>query len=436
MDRDATAPPLTPADAVPPHDPAFVRVTGLLGLGLTAAAGALAVVAATAAPAPAVLTPVQAGLIFLGVVTAGAAVSLRADLWWAWSLFGATALLGSFALPVSWDSFVGFLRVVAGVGAAGTVLCLSSTGWRVAVVSAAVLFHFSGIFAATTSPHPQPWVVEQAWTRVYHPYLNFIYMRNAYHFYSPDPGPVSILVFFLKTETGTDANGNKEYKTEWVTMPRRPDDLKDPLGLGYFRRLSLTEQVARPNPQGGGRFEETEMWFRRQKRAASATSPIPFHPVDAATSQYRLPAAEALRYVLPSYASHVILDRTADKDEAARTTVKIYRLEHVTTSVEQFRQKLPNGEYAASPYHPATYRPIFLGEFDARGNLLDPHDGLLYWVVPILPQTTPVPGSEGKGKGYYDFMSVHALGLPRDEVFAADETAGKVFPWYRMNPRK
>ena len=101
----------------------------------------------------------------------------------------------------------------------------------------------------------------------------------------------------------------------------------------------------------------------------------------------------------------------------------------------QFRQKLPNGEYA-SPYHPATYRPVFLGEFDARGNLLDPHDGMLYWVVPILPQAAPRPGSEGKDKGYYDFMSVHALGLPRDEVFAADERDGKVFPWYRMDPRK
>ena len=44
----------------------------------------------------------------------------------------------------------------------------------------------------------------QAFNRVYNPYLQFIYQRNAYHFYSPDPGPASVLVFLLKTETGTD----------------------------------------------------------------------------------------------------------------------------------------------------------------------------------------------------------------------------------------
>ncbi len=32
----------------------------------------------------------------------------------------------------------------------------------------------------------------------YNPYLHFLYMRNAYHFYSPHPGPASVLVFYMQ----------------------------------------------------------------------------------------------------------------------------------------------------------------------------------------------------------------------------------------------
>jgi len=400
----------------------------LIGVGMNAVAAVLGVAVGLSGPPPDTLTPVQVFLVFVGIVTTGAAVSMRADLWWAWGLFGVAALLGSVGLPASWDSFQLFFNALTAVGLVGVVLCLSSPGWRVAIITVGLLFHFSGIFAATTSPPPQPWIVEQAWTRVYHPYLNFIYMRNAYHFYSPDPGPASLLAFFLKTETGTDADGKKQYKTRWVVLPKRPDDLRDPLGLGYYRRLSLTEQVARPSNQGAAdQFEKSEMWGRR----SGAARTIPFHPVDAAVSQYRLPSSEVIRYILPSYASHIILDETSGKDEAARTTVKIYRLEHSTTTADQFRLKLPNGEYG-SPYHPGTYRPYFMGEFDVHGNLIDPQSELLYWLVPIIPRILPPTGNEAKEKGYFDYLSVHALGWTRDEVFKADESEGQVFPWGKM----
>ena len=77
------------------------------------------------------------------------------------------------------------------------------------------------------------------------------------------------------------------------------------------------------------------------------------------------------RYLLPSYASHIILENTPDKETAAKTTVKIYRLEHRTMPVEQFAKRLPDGSYQ-SPYHPIMYRPYFLGEFDVRGALPRP----------------------------------------------------------------
>ncbi len=376
---------------------------------------------------PTIFLPVQLFLVFVGTVIAGAAVSMRPDLWWVWGLGAVAAALASVGLPASWDSFPPLFRTLSAIGIVGVIIRLSPPGVRVAIASAAVIFHFTGIFSATTSPPPQPWIVEQAWVRVFHPYLNFIYLRNAYHFYSPDPGPASLLAYMLKTEVGTDPDtGKKQYETRWVLMPSRPADIKDPLGLAYYRRLSLTEHAARGSAGllgGSDQFEKTEMSMRRYSKA----NIIPYHPVENInTSQYRLPNSEIIRYIMPSYASHVILENTPDKATAAKTTVKVYRLEHLTTTVERFRQ-------GDDPFHPATYRPFFMGEFDARGNLIDPQEELLYWMVPIIPRY-PAPGDENK-KGYIDYMSVHALEMSRDEVIQADEKAGKVFNWSQMRIR-
>src|SRR5205085_1275491 len=157
---------------------------------------------------------------------------------------------------------------------------------------------------------------------------------------------------------GTDpSTGAKTYKYEWVVIPRRPADVRDPLGLGYYRRLSLTEQLARGSPGLAvptDQFEKTEVFRRRYNQSrAEFGGKIPFHPVDNIQLQYRLPSPDVSRYLLPSYASHVILEDTPDKETAARTTVKVYRLEHRTMPVDQ----LAKGH---SPYHPGTYRPYFL----------------------------------------------------------------------------
>jgi hypothetical protein len=81
-------------------------------------------------------------------------------------------------------------------------------------------------------------------------------------------------------------------------------------------------------------------------------------------------------------------------------------------------------------YYPGTYRPYFMGEFDAHGNLVDPQEDLLYWMLPIIPRS-PVPDDPNDPfkKEYYDYMSVHALGWSRDEVLKADESKGQVFNW-------
>jgi hypothetical protein len=437
MDRDAgsTPAPTSPDDAVPPVAPETVRTTGLVGVGLVAVAAGLGLVAHAVGKPPDVLNTARLFLVLAGAITAGAAVSMRPDLWWAWAMGAAAALLGVGGLPGHWDSFRLLCWALFGVAAAGAVLVAVPLVWRLGIASAVVLFHFTGIFMATTSPPtdplPAPWITIQAFGRVYQPYLQFVYQRNAYHFYSPNPGPSSILAFLLKTEIGTDpVTGEKQYKTEWVVLPKRPNDVRDPLGLSYYRRLSLTEQLARGSPGliVPDQFEKTEMSARRVTKLQA----IPFHPIEPVGLQYKLPNPDVARFLLPSYASHVILEHVRDEEAIRKTTVKVYRLEHRTLPIEQFAAKMPNGKYQ-DPYHPGTYRPYFLGEFNARGTLVDPQEEMLYWLLPIIPRpATPNDPNNPFKKEYIDYMSVHALNMTPEEVLKADESKGKVFNWSQL----
>jgi hypothetical protein len=430
MERDA-APPLSPADAVPPHSPDAVRLIGLIGVGLCAAAALLAGVTDVAISSPVrAIDIARVALAFVGVVTAGAAISMRPDLWWAWGLGAVAAGAGVIGLPAAWDSFHTFFRVLAVAAAVGAVMSAASFGVRVAVCSAAILFHFSGIFMASTSPPPRAWINEQAFTRIYNPYLQFVYLRNAYQFYSPNPGPASVVVFLLKTEKA-DEQGRKYYDTEWVVMPRRPADIRDPLGLSYYRRLSLTQQISSANAAltiATDQSEKERLFPARDDRSTRGQpGHIPYHPLTNFSAQYAVPNADVTRFVLPSYASHVILEHRYEV--ANKTTVKVYRLDHQTTPVEQFRAKLQNGEHP-SPYHPGTYRPYFLGEFNAWGELVAPQDPFLYWLIPIYPRF-PGPGDPIQ-KTYEDYLSVHALDMRIEDVMKADEKAGRVFNWSQL----
>ena len=423
MDRDVSSvPPLSPADALPPYAPSSVRFWGQVGIGFVAAAAGLGLIAyALGDSAPSELNYPRLLLVFAGVVTTGSAISMRPDLWWSWGMGAIASVLAVGGLPGEWDSFRLFFTVTTGVAATGAVFCVLPSQWRYGVASALLLFHFSGIFFATTAPPVTPWLTDQLFSRIYNPYLQFVYLRNAYHFYSPEPGPASVMAYLLKTETGTDpVTGKKEYKTQWFVLPKRPDNIRDPLGLGYYRLISLSEHTSRGSPGlviPTESFEKTEMSRRRH----DVQNIIPYHRDDLRLAQYKLPNPEVARYILPSYASHVILFNK-DKDEAAKTTVKVYRLEHRDLTPAQLAAGI-------SPYHPTTYRPYFLGEFDAFGNLTNPQEELLYWMIPVEQRTR---GPNDKQKDYYDFMSVHALELSRDEVLAADENAGQVFNWSQL----
>jgi len=410
-------------------------MTGLVGASLLGIAALLGLVASALGDGPAALSTARLFLVLIGAITVGAAISMRHDLWWVWAIGAGSALLAWSGLPAHWDSFRFLCSALFGVAAIGVALCLLPPVWRIGVASAIMLFHFTGIFMAATAPPTgslsAPWLTVQTYSRIYSPYLQFIYQRNAYHFYSPDPGPASILAFLLRTETGTDpVTGAKQYRTEWVVVPKRPDDIRDPLGLAYYRRLSLTEQLARGTPGVlvPDQFEKTEMMTRR----AAKQSVIPLHPIDVIGIQYKLPNPDVARFLIPSYASHIIIQKTPNKEIAAKTTVKVYRIEHQTMRIEQFETRMPNGRYQ-DPYHPGTYRPYFLGEYDARGDLVNPQEELLYWMVPVIPYTAaPNDPDNPFKKDYIDYMSVHALEWSAREVLKGDESKGPVFNWSQL----
>jgi hypothetical protein len=421
MERDASV------SVLPPIEWETTRFVGFLGLGLAGAAALLGLIAAATGDPPTILQTLRLALIFAGPVLAGLAVSFRPDLWQTWLIGAGTALLAVFGTPNHWDSFKILFAVLTALALLRGLFAVISTPARRAVVSAFILIHFFGILMATTSPGPTPWMVDQLYRRIYEPYLQFSYMRNAYHFYSPEPGPASLMVCLLKTERGDEVGADgvirKKYDLQWYILPRRTgdanhaSDIKDPLGVTYFRRLSLTDQIARgyPDLMNSETFEKSEIRARRLRLTFAGNDPyIPMHPTEPDNLEYRLPDALATRYLLPSYAQHILMDLPAE--DQLRTTVKIYRVEHRTLGPMEFIGVVNEGKKPGDPYHPVTYRPYFLGEFgfrpdgtgSTRVELLNPEEPMLYWLLPILPKVNNTASSDPNKKDYDDYMSVHA----------------------------
>ena len=412
MDRTVELPVVPPIALATTHKAAYA------GLGL---AGAATILGLLAGGVDAVNT-IRLFLVLVGSITAGFAVSFRPERWQVWLLGAATALLCVFGLPAHWDSFRLLFTVLASIGLLRSGLLALSPGKRIALISAFILFHFGGILMAVTAPYPYPWLVDQLFRRVYEPYLQFAYLRNAYHFYSPEPGPAAIMACLIETEDGEEVGADgvkrKKYRREWVVTPRRPEHIKDPLGVTYFRRLSLTDGISHRDARNVEAFERTDILERRQKVTVPGHVPlIPLHPNEPNNQQFLLPDATIVRFVLPSYAQHMLME-LPEKDRG-KSTVKIYRLEHRTLSVGGFIG-LNNNRLPGDPYYPTTYWPYFLGEFgfvhkDANDpnsplevRLLDPRAEMLYWLVPIVPK----PGGAGLGdknwKDFDDYLSVHA----------------------------
>ncbi|QEL13735.1 hypothetical protein [Limnoglobus roseus] len=392
-----------PIDPNPPPEPRRVYTVAGIGLAVTAVAAALGIAldASGSGGGPSALSAFRLVLVAGGTLTVGAAVSMRATLPLVW-LFGAgAAFLASFGLPEHWDSARMLARVTVYAALTGALLAWAPVKFRYAAVSLAVVYHFFGIFLATTWPDPTPWFTQQVGTRVYLPYIQFMYLKNAYHFYSPEPGSASHL-FCLVVYDATDPQTGKP-EAKWVTMPSREHNWKDPMGLSYFRRLSLTEQASGSMPQLNPQSDEWRDINARRRAVAQGAQPnvaeIPLAPLDTDPNQYRMPRYDISRYLLPSYAAHLMHAYSTPEKKVA--SVKIYRLDHPIPNLYQFSQENWN------PHHPIGFKPFYLGEFVPTGDgdavLKDKQDPMLYWMTPILPKLR-----DAKGREYEDFMSKHA----------------------------
>jgi hypothetical protein len=332
-----------------------------------------------------------------------------------------TCAVGSMALylgadrATDWDTIRIFLRVSAAVALLASALTLVSLKLRRLVLSLLFTLHFAGICSAALGAAPSPVLVQQVWTRLFRPYLEFMYLNNAYHFYAPEPGP-STYIWFRVIYTTPE---KKDYGT-WFKIPDMDEKgrIRYPMALIYQRFLAMTESTvpSDPTPPGvfiaaDGSIEPNPFFIRRMQltpmppKEAMVGEPdlkqehyiIPMHPGVIQMQQVQIPS-ESTKRLLASYARFVAREFAVNPSEPdwQFKSVKVYRVVHMIPTA----LILNNG---IAPTDPELYRPYFMGNFDAEGDLIEDGDPYRYWLLPIMRDHMNDPESEIK-----DYCRVHA----------------------------
>jgi hypothetical protein len=347
------------------------------------------------------LGPVRFGLLAVGVLAGSIAVVIRPRSAAVLALAAVITLLASITGPSSeWDSARMVLRILTAVAGVAAVVVLLPRPWGRIAVSLLILFHFGGITVAVTSPD-QNWVSNQLWYYFYRPYLQFMYLNNAYHFYAPEPGPTPLLWFCIEYEQDQDGRNLRWVKVPALDqngIPRRPDGSRLWPNLEYTRRLSLAEGAN--FPRNSPHPLVFQLLLEARQRAGQQRH-VPMRNDLYADMQYREPSDTSKLYI-QSYVRHVASRYPHEtKPNLKVQSVKLYKVIH----------QLINAPYlaeGAEPTDPTLYLPYFMGEFDPEGNLKTPaaavefsnpetgqperRDPFLYWLIPIMrtvddPQT-------------------------------------------------
>lgn len=240
------------------------------------------------------------------------------------------------------------------------------------IVVGLVLLHFVGIASAIMSVAPpgraESWLCRQAFT-YYQPYLQFFYLNNAYRFYSPEPGPATLVWFYV---TYADGSGR------WLYVPTLTGDehAKDPLGQEFTRRLSIGESIN----QGLTMVPVSDM-MKQRRIQAGILNDIPLDPLRGIEAQCALPADGTQRF-LREYARYVARHAPSEKDPTLQVTgVKIYRVVHSMLGPNELAEEGPARQEPTARW---TYLPFFQGEFTPDGELKNAEDPFLYWLIPIF----------------------------------------------------
>jgi hypothetical protein len=285
-----------------------------------------------------------------------------------------TLLVITNSMDASWDSLILASSVFTGVCLFIGIFVLLPVLAKKTTAICFVLFHFASIVSAVTSIEPPnapaSWLATNLWAYYFRHYLTFAYLNNAYHFYSPEPGPPVLLWSKIQYEDGT---------FRWFKIPNRTES---PIQMHYQRMLSVTESTNVASSHSPDNWEEK---LQRRNLAGLANQPQ-ITPLNRSMSQsymFKEPADYSKRMLL-SYALYLTkkFAHPADKPSINIDNIKIYRVTHsIITPGDMSR-----GENALDP---TLYYPYFMGSFDKNANLINPNDPFLYFLLPITRNSNP-----------------------------------------------
>lgn len=318
---------------------------------------------------------------------------------------GVVSLIAGFSMNRDWESgrmLFGALFIFSLLAVA--LILLPSIGRRI-VLSLVILFHFGGMLTAITSVDPPngtgPWLAKQAWSRVYQPYLSFLYLTNAYHFYSPDPGPPQVHWYHVQYEDGTQRviqlpdRRSSPIDMHYQRMLALPEHSYAPLGRLPLTNVELTALSAQNKNNPEFRLPDRGSWEEIYQRRQMGTGlrlysarvnrdgvekeeprPIPLVWGMSEYQQYREPA-DMSKKLFAGLAIRILKTAPLSESGAKPKSVKIYRVIHNLLTPRE----LADGK---DPFDRAKMMPFFMGEFNIKGELLEPRDPFLYWYLPIV----------------------------------------------------
>jgi hypothetical protein len=115
--------------------------------------------------------------------------------------------------------------------------------------------------------------------------------------------------------------------------------------------------------------------IRYRRQVAGGMHNIEFHPDVSLTLQYR-PPSQFTRRMLETYSRFVALNvKNADHPDMQVTGVKVYRIIHNILLPGQLAQ-------GVDPNEEILYQPYYMGEYTVTGQLKDPDDPYLFWLIP------------------------------------------------------
>jgi hypothetical protein len=197
-----------------------------------------------------------------------------------------------------------------------------------------------------------------------------MYLNNAYHFYSPEPGPGVLVWFYVRYEDGS---------ADWYKIPDRS---QNPLVQEYQRRLSLAESTNQLQPPAA-----VDPALVEKRSLAAILDHIPPYPGMDASMQRREPTPFS-KDMVRTYARFIAHLKAEETGKTVRS-VKVYRVIH----------NLPKPEEIALGVDPTEkhfYYPYYQGEFTPDGELIDPRDPYLYWLIPIIKTVDPAAFRAGR----------------------------------------